>query len=59
MAGAQRKRWHGLRVLRAEQPLPAETTTAYLHLRSQHEGSAASSPIRALCVLSGSASSSD
>lgn len=44
---------------RAEQPLPAETATACLHLRSQRRGSAACSPVRSLWVLSGSVSSSD
>lgn len=47
------------RVLRAAQPLPAETATACLHLRSRRQGSAASSPDRSPWVLSGSASSSD
>ena len=44
---------------RAEQPLPAETATACLHLRSWRRDSAACSPVRSLWVLSGSASSSD
>lgn len=50
VAGAQRKRWRGLRVLRAEPSSRCRQRPQLraLHLRSQRRGSAACSPVGSL-----------